>query len=117
MNDKVIREWARSTGHPVGNRGRLPSAVILAYQEAHPDEVWEESEHKPRARCRCGRSWAGLAQAHCATCHNHFSTVSNFDKHRVQGLCYIDGADLKQQWGPYGVTWVGAEDRPEIGEQ
>lgn len=30
-----IREWARSSGHKVSERGRLSSAVIAAYEQAH----------------------------------------------------------------------------------
>ncbi|MDP9777991.1 hypothetical protein J2S58_001614 [Nakamurella flavida] len=31
----AIREWARSNGHEVSERGRLSAAVIEAYQAAH----------------------------------------------------------------------------------
>lgn len=34
------------------------------------------------ATCQCGRSWSGNNQAHCRMCHEHFSTVKNFDAHR-----------------------------------
>ena len=30
-----IREWARSHGHTISERGRLPGAVVAAYQAAH----------------------------------------------------------------------------------
>ncbi len=30
-----IREWAREQGHTVSATGRIPSAVVAAYQEAH----------------------------------------------------------------------------------
>jgi len=30
-----IREWARQTGHKVSERGRIPAAVLEAYEEAH----------------------------------------------------------------------------------
>ena len=30
-----IREWARSNGHAISERGRLPSAVLAAYDAAH----------------------------------------------------------------------------------
>ncbi len=35
------------------------------------------------AACRCGRTWTGTTQAHCTVCHEHFSTVKNFDAHGV----------------------------------
>ena len=30
-----IREWARSNGHQVNERGRIPAAVVEAYDKAH----------------------------------------------------------------------------------
>jgi len=32
---QAIREWARTNGHPVSDRGRIPSGIIEAYNEAH----------------------------------------------------------------------------------
>jgi hypothetical protein len=32
---QAIREWARSNGHKVNDRGRVPSHVIEAYNSAH----------------------------------------------------------------------------------
>jgi hypothetical protein len=35
-------------------------------------------------RCNvCGRGWTGLKEAHCASCHESFSTEMNFDRHRT----------------------------------
>jgi len=31
----AMREWARKNGHNVSERGRIPSAVIEAYNQAH----------------------------------------------------------------------------------
>ncbi len=31
----AIREWARTNGHRVGEKGRIPSTVIEAYNTAH----------------------------------------------------------------------------------
>lgn len=30
-----IREWARDNGHKVSDRGRIPGAVLAAYEAAH----------------------------------------------------------------------------------
>jgi hypothetical protein len=30
-----LRSWARRQGYQVGNRGRMPAAVLAAYREAH----------------------------------------------------------------------------------
>ncbi len=33
---KAIRDWARQNGHPnLGDRGRIPQAIVTAYDEAH----------------------------------------------------------------------------------
>jgi hypothetical protein len=32
---QAIREWARKNGHPVSDRGRIPSGIIEAYNESH----------------------------------------------------------------------------------
>ncbi len=32
---QAIREWARSQGHEVSNRGRLSAEVLAAYESAH----------------------------------------------------------------------------------
>ncbi|MCW2899963.1 MAG: hypothetical protein JWO67_2228 [Streptosporangiaceae bacterium] len=74
------------------------------------------------ASCKCGRKWSGLNQAHCASgCHEHFSTVSHFDKHRATGHCQHPAAIrdrngepvLRASDGPFGITWVSAKERPE----
>jgi len=39
---------------------------------------------------RCDRKWTGFNQAHCSSCHEHFSTVKNFDLHRP-GKVRADG--------------------------
>lgn len=31
----AVREWARSNGHTVSDRGRVPATVLEAYTEAH----------------------------------------------------------------------------------
>jgi len=35
----------------------------------------------------CQAHWTGLKIAHCASCHETFTTPANFDKHRVRGKC------------------------------
>ena len=30
----AIREWARANGHEIGDRGRIPAAVVAAYEAA-----------------------------------------------------------------------------------
>lgn len=30
----------------------------------------------------CDRVWTGIAEAHCTTCHRHFTGITAFDEHR-----------------------------------
>ena len=32
--------------------------------------------------CQCGARWGGLKTCHCAACHQSFTVLSAFDKHR-----------------------------------
>lgn len=95
-----------------------------------------QPERPIRGMCRCGRTWNGLAEAHCAGggsadtgprdgCHEHFSTVSNFDLHRSgRSGCgdprQMRGKDgeltFRASEGPYGTTWRRNIDRPEAEE-
>lgn len=77
-----VREWARERGFDVGNKGRLAPAIWSAYAEAHPGFQRAEPSDV-RGSCVCGRKWAGLREAHCTLCHRQFSTVRNFDAHRI----------------------------------
>ncbi len=46
---------------------------------------------------KCGRKWTGLIQAHCSVCHRQFSTVANFDAHRVNKRGCPDPASLRRK--------------------
>ncbi|MET0134418.1 MAG: Lsr2 family protein [Kibdelosporangium sp.] len=35
---KAIRDWARQNGHDLSDRGRIPSSVIAAFEEAHANK-------------------------------------------------------------------------------
>lgn len=35
VDTKAVREWAKSNGHEVSERGRIPASVIEAYEAAH----------------------------------------------------------------------------------
>lgn len=39
--------------------------------------------------CGCGKRWGGSPDgpAHCSGCHETFSTVGNFDRHRREFAC------------------------------
>ena len=65
------------------------------------------TDRPPHTRCHGGgRRWAGLAECHCAGCHQHFSSVSAFDLHRLNGEC-VDPTErgLVTRWGTYGPVW------------
>ncbi|SNS54676.1 hypothetical protein SAMN04488107_2960 [Geodermatophilus saharensis] len=69
--------------------------------------------------CSCGRLWTGLAQAHCPTCHEHFSSASLFDRHRPRGVCVQPATARRANGEPlfrasqnrYGTTWVTYDSR------
>lgn len=73
------------------------------------------------SHCRdCHRSWTSKREAHCATCHNHFSNPGNFDIHRTGTGC-IPPADVKTKTGKpklrilvraLGPVWVSTGERP-----
>jgi len=73
-----------------------------------------------RFSCRdCGRRWNGRNEAHCATCHEHFSAPDNFTRHRVDGVCAWPGGVYRGPGRPYlrlaeragGPTWVSFDER------
>lgn len=107
----------------MADRGRLSPAIHAAYQKLHGAPPEPETQGRCVASCgKCGRKWMGLAEAHCPTCHRHFSTVSNFDKHRPNGLCVEPLAledrhgvkKFKIHHGPWGDVYVGGKERPDL---
>lgn len=104
-----VRTWARQQGYEVGERGRIAPAIWEAYAAAHGEEL---ADVRPQGlwRCRCGREWVGAVEAHCTTCHRHFSTPANFDAHRVgdPGRC-VDPTErkLKERASVWGPIFVG----------
>ncbi len=46
---KAIRDWARQNGHEISERGRIPSAVVEAFEAAHAVEE-APAAAKPKAR-------------------------------------------------------------------
>lgn len=72
------------------------------------------------AKCNCGKTWNGKAEAPCSGCHEHFKSVSAFDKHRFgvdKGLkerrCLSPEEMLKKGMVCQDGKWVGSE-RPQI---
>jgi hypothetical protein len=73
--------------------------------------------------CHCGRRWSALGEAHCAAdgCHEQFSTVRHFDRHRMNGACVWPAALYRRDGQPFlrlveragGPTWVDFEERPK----
>jgi hypothetical protein len=63
----------------------------------------------------CDRHWHGLTEAHCAGCHQHFSSVTAFDAHQPRpGGCPDPGSLRDGSGNPLlrladrasGPTWV-----------
>ena len=46
-------------------------------------EPWEQIGY-----CDCGRTWNAHGEAHCAGCHEHFTSDSGFTAHRREGVCH-----------------------------
>lgn len=77
-------------------------------------EVW---------KCDCGRKWTGHTEAHCATCHTHFTSDGAFDRHlaspKSDDACYPPATILRKDGTPaleaiqrkYGLVWRVRDDR------
>ena len=63
----------------------------------------------------CPATWTGTRIAHCSGCHETFSTVSNFDTHRVRGVCE-DPVEVGLRRNERGV-WFHATDKPRFWEE
>lgn len=55
---------------------------------------------------QCGKWWTGAERSHCGGCHEMFSSLTAFEKHR-RGLRYNDpaGIGLEPREKPFGVLW------------
>jgi hypothetical protein len=71
---------------------------------------------------QCGAGWGGLKTAHCAGCHQTFTAITAFDKHRTGShpnatrqcldpatVGLIDAGRAYQCWGAPGRDAVDAE--------
>jgi hypothetical protein len=85
------------------------------------------SSSVPAACGGCDRRWTGSTSAHCTICHEHFSTVANFDAHGVslrgcpppstRTRTKADGTVLplfKAVERRHGVEWVGFTEDPRF---
>jgi Lsr2 len=46
----AIRQWARENGHELSDRGRIPKAVMQAYEQRHTNTNTNTNSAKPRTR-------------------------------------------------------------------
>lgn len=55
---------------------------------------------------QCGKWWTGAGRSHCGGCHETFSSLTAFERHR-RGLRCNDPADsgLEAREQPWGVLW------------
>lgn len=64
--------------------------------------------------CRCGATWCGLKTCHCIGCHETFTTITSFDKHRQRGHCLqpadVGLAKVGRDYPCWGLP--GAENAP-----
>jgi hypothetical protein len=69
---------------------------------------------------RCGRVWAGLAEAHCSGCHSHFGSVAAFDRHQRGATCHAPDERTPSGrprcvWHVRRRLWVTQLDTRELG--
>lgn len=84
---------------------------------------WWGPDHQG-THCRgCHRSWRSRREAHCATCHAHFTSPSAFGLHLTSRGC-VDPATLRAKSGAlvlveqeraHGVVWACFGERPAFG--
>lgn len=56
--------------------------IVVPGSSASPSER-SPSGSSVQARCGgCTRTWTGHTQAHCKSCHQHFTSDAAFDRHR-----------------------------------
>ncbi|WP_026424218.1 histone-like nucleoid-structuring protein Lsr2 [Actinokineospora inagensis] len=53
---KAIRDWARRNGHDISERGRIPSAVVEAFELAHAEPEPEPAPTKSRSRSKARKA-------------------------------------------------------------
>ena len=54
----------------------------------------------------CKRWWTGAERSHCGGCHELFSSLTAFDRHRRGGRCLPpESVGLTAREKPYGVLW------------
>jgi hypothetical protein len=58
----------------------------------------------------CGRRWTGLKACHCSACHVTFTSLTAFDIHRRNSICFdpntINGLTriTKLYWSGWGIA-------------
>ena len=64
---------------------------------------------------KCEANWTGMAVCHCAGCHETFSSIGAFDKHRTGGGEDRHCRDIEEMqnigmaYRPERKLWVGLE--------
>jgi len=117
----------RPEGHPIWQTPDMVTMVakVQARKGGHSD-LPEPSPESPDSSAdtrtgptwpgmcgRCARRWTSLVEAHCPSCHRHFSTAAGFDMHRREGAC-VDPVTLSGRRSMHvvdrvdGAVWVRA---------
>jgi hypothetical protein len=54
----------------------------------------------------CQKWWTGNERSHCGGCHELYSSLTAFDRHRRGGVCLPPASvGLVAREKPYGVLW------------
>jgi hypothetical protein len=119
----TVREWARTNGIPIANRGRISPAIHRQYEAEFGDDL--PARPQGSAQCTaCKRIWIGLRECHCTRCHFHFSNVRHWDAHRAtdNGTC-LNPLSIRDRHGVakykikdtrWGGVIVEAAERPDL---
>lgn len=118
---QLVRAWAKDQGYELGQRGRIAPSIWEAYANSHDGK--EREAPVGSASCKCGRRWVGLRECHCTVCHRQFSTIDNFDAHRVDERCIdpaqarVKGDALRDKKTVWGVIYVREGEHWKTGKQ
>ena len=118
-------------GVALASRRRCPRQALVEPETRTPPHTAEEWQAERQAYedaqaagfpCKgCGKSWTGHSRCHCTACHESFSSVSAFDRHRIDfacrppgdpGLVLVDGYWQWPQREGAALPWQDAAEAP-----
>lgn len=84
-----------------------PPSPPLPIQDTPENPATHAGKASNRITCaRCTTWWTGLTAAHCAACHQTFTSTAAFTSHRTGNQC-TNPADHPDRYTPAGRPWPG----------